>query len=65
MLAKASALSSSWRGADGYCAVDRFGREPRRRSVMRRQLAPYCNEQKFIFERCRNRRPGIRRTGAL
>jgi hypothetical protein len=24
-------------------------------SVMRRQLAPYCNEQRFIFERWRNR----------
>jgi hypothetical protein len=24
-------------------------------SVMRYQLAPYCNEQKFIFERWRNR----------
>jgi hypothetical protein len=24
-------------------------------SVMRFQLAPYCNEQKFIFERWRNR----------
>jgi hypothetical protein len=23
-------------------------------SVMRHQLAPYCNEQKFIFERWRN-----------
>jgi hypothetical protein len=25
------------------------------RSVMRNQLAPYCNEQRFIFERWRNR----------
>jgi hypothetical protein len=24
-------------------------------SVMRFQLAPYCNEQRFIFERWRNR----------
>jgi hypothetical protein len=24
-------------------------------SVMRYQLAPYCNEQRFIFERWRNR----------
>jgi hypothetical protein len=24
-------------------------------SAMRRQLAPYCNEQRFIFERWRNR----------
>jgi hypothetical protein len=24
-------------------------------SVMRRQLAPFCNEQRFIFERWRNR----------
>jgi hypothetical protein len=23
-------------------------------SVMRNQLAPYCNEQRFIFERCRS-----------
>jgi hypothetical protein len=23
-------------------------------SVMRHQLAPYCNEQRFIFERWRN-----------
>jgi hypothetical protein len=24
-------------------------------SLMRYQLAPYCNEQRFIFERWRNR----------
>jgi hypothetical protein len=27
-------------------------------SVMRHQLVPYCNEQRFIFERWRNRWPG-------
>jgi hypothetical protein len=41
------------KGADVHYVVRRENQSAG--SVMRRQLAPFCNEQRFIFERWRNR----------